>query len=142
MLRKTTAPASYPTAKEAVALSSSADQIDSDSSTRRQRRRLDGTTQRPTNQDSIASTPSLVSPIELSRLSSPNSRYLGNTGVSQNNSVCDSDSDEESVRQAVGQLSLNEDEEVRYHGKASGLYLLGAQDRRDNRNVGGLWCVW
>ncbi|KAG1760291.1 fungal-specific transcription factor domain-containing protein [Suillus occidentalis] len=33
--------------------------------------------------------------------------------------------DEDDVVDAVGQLSLNEDEQVRYHGKASGLYLLG-----------------
>ncbi|KAF7978567.1 hypothetical protein HWV62_45496 [Athelia sp. TMB] len=38
---------------------------------------------------------------------------------------------------AVGQLSLNEDEEVRYHGKASGLHLLGA--RAGSRNEGGIW---
>ncbi|THV03041.1 hypothetical protein K435DRAFT_775205 [Dendrothele bispora CBS 962.96] len=40
---------------------------------------------------------------------------------------------------ALGQLSLNEEEQVRYHGKASGLYLLGSQDRLDHRNEGGIW---
>ncbi|KAG6817027.1 hypothetical protein H0H87_000651 [Tephrocybe sp. NHM501043] len=40
---------------------------------------------------------------------------------------------------AAGQLSLNEDEQVRYHGKASGLYLLGTQGRVDGRNEGGIW---
>ncbi|KAG7095560.1 hypothetical protein E1B28_006297 [Marasmius oreades] len=47
--------------------------------------------------------------------------------------------DEEDVPDAVGQLSLNEEEQVRYHGKASGLYLLGAEDRNDDRNAGGIW---
>lgn len=42
---------------------------------------------------------------------------------------------------AVGQLSLNEDEQVRYHGKASGLYLLGNKERVDRRNEGGIWLV-
>ncbi|KDR77152.1 hypothetical protein GALMADRAFT_246384 [Galerina marginata CBS 339.88] len=40
---------------------------------------------------------------------------------------------------AVGQLSLNEDEQVRYHGKASGLHLLGNKERIDRRNEGGIW---
>lgn len=70
---------------------------------------------------------------------------------------------------AVGQLSLNEDKQVRYHGKASGLHLLarqaGARGRRgrrgrsedagvaeedgaaeeergEGRNVGGIWLVF
>jgi hypothetical protein len=50
-------------------------------------------------------------------------------------------SDEDDVMDAVGQLSLNEDEEVRYHGKASGLHLLGGKERDDSRNEGGIWLV-
>jgi hypothetical protein len=42
---------------------------------------------------------------------------------------------------AVGQLSLNEEEQVRYHGKVSGLHLLGAKERVDARNEGGIWFV-
>jgi hypothetical protein len=42
---------------------------------------------------------------------------------------------------AMGQLSLNEDEEIRYHGKASGLHLLGGKERVDSRNEGGIWSV-
>ena len=65
----------------------------------------------------------------------------------------DADADEESVdgdnegsgedelAVAVGQLSINEDEQVRYHGKASGLHLLGASEREDNRAEGGIWYV-
>jgi len=48
-------------------------------------------------------------------------------------------SDDEDIMDAVGQLSLNEDEEIRYHGKASGLYLLGRRERVDSRNEGGIW---
>lgn len=50
------------------------------------------------------------------------------------------DSDDE-LTGAVGQLSLNEDEQVRYHGKASGLYLLDSKERVDRRNEGGIWLV-
>jgi hypothetical protein len=42
---------------------------------------------------------------------------------------------------AVGQLSLNEERQVRYHGKVSGLHLLGAKERVDARNEGGIWFV-
>jgi hypothetical protein len=51
-------------------------------------------------------------------------------------------SDEDDIMDAVGQLSLNEDEEVRYHGKASGLHLLGGKERVDLRNEGGIWSVF
>lgn len=46
---------------------------------------------------------------------------------------------DDDITEAVGQLSLNEDEEVRYHGKVSGLHLLDAKDRIDGRNEGGIW---
>ena len=49
---------------------------------------------------------------------------------------------EDELAGAVGQLSLNEDEQVRYHGKASGLYLLGNKERNDRRNEGGIWLVF
>ncbi len=50
----------------------------------------------------------------------------------------DSESGEDEIAIAVGQLSLNEDEQVRYHGKVSGLHLLGANERQDGR---GIWYV-
>lgn len=56
-------------------------------------------------------------------------------------STTSSHSDDDDVLDAVGQLSLNEDEEVRYHGKASGLHLLGGKERVDSRNEGGIWSV-
>lgn len=52
-----------------------------------------------------------------------------------------SESGEEDLTGALGQLSLNEEEEVRYHGKVSGLYLLHSEDRLDGRNEGGIWSV-
>ncbi|TFK31644.1 fungal-specific transcription factor domain-containing protein [Crucibulum laeve] len=50
-----------------------------------------------------------------------------------------SSDNEEELTGAVGQLSLNEDEQLRYHGKASGLHLLGVRERVDGRNEGGIW---
>jgi len=41
----------------------------------------------------------------------------------------------------VGQLSLNEEREVRFHGQASGLHLLDLKERVDGRNEGGIWSV-
>ncbi|GJJ14593.1 hypothetical protein Clacol_008859 [Clathrus columnatus] len=46
---------------------------------------------------------------------------------------------EDDLNSAIGQLSLNEDSQVRYHGEASGLHILGMSDRLDKRNEGGLW---
>ena len=48
-------------------------------------------------------------------------------------------SGEDELALAVGQLSINEEEQVRYHGKASGLHLLGASEREDDRAEGGIW---
>lgn len=47
--------------------------------------------------------------------------------------------DDEELASAVGQLSLNEDSQVRYHGQVSGLHILGQSDRLDKRNEGGIW---
>jgi hypothetical protein len=51
----------------------------------------------------------------------------------------DTGSGEDELAVAVGQLSINEDEQVRYHGKASGLHLLGVKERQDGRNEGEIW---
>ena len=53
----------------------------------------------------------------------------------------DQNDDGDNIMDAVGQLSLNDDEQVRYHGKASGLYLLDGE-RIDRRNEGGIWFVY
>lgn len=52
-----------------------------------------------------------------------------------------SGSGEDELALAVGQLSMNEDAQVRYHGKASGLHLLGISERCDGRSEGGIWYV-
>ncbi|KAI6120679.1 fungal-specific transcription factor domain-containing protein [Pisolithus croceorrhizus] len=49
------------------------------------------------------------------------------------------DVDESRATTAFGQLSLDENQEIRYHGKASGLHLLSRSDRLDKRNEGGVW---
>ncbi|KIY50437.1 hypothetical protein FISHEDRAFT_64668 [Fistulina hepatica ATCC 64428] len=41
--------------------------------------------------------------------------------------------------ETMGELSLDEQSEVRYHGKASGLHLLSRNDRTDDRIEGGIW---
>lgn len=46
---------------------------------------------------------------------------------------------EERIADGVGQLSINEEAQVRFHGKASGLHLLGQKQRLDGRNKGGIW---
>ena len=40
-----------------------------------------------------------------------------------------------------GQLSLNEERGVRFHGQVSGLHLLDLKERVDGRNEGGIWSV-
>lgn len=50
-----------------------------------------------------------------------------------------SEGDDEELASAVGQLSLNEDSQIRYHSEVSGLHILGQSDRLDKRNEGGLW---
>ncbi len=49
------------------------------------------------------------------------------------------ESGEDELAVAVGQLSMNEDLQVRYHGKASGLHFLNASERDDGRSEGGIW---
>ncbi|KAF8808141.1 hypothetical protein BYT27DRAFT_7190259 [Phlegmacium glaucopus] len=47
--------------------------------------------------------------------------------------------DVKSTFEGMGQLSLDENQEVRFHGDASGLHLLGRNQRTDDRNEGGVW---
>jgi hypothetical protein len=39
----------------------------------------------------------------------------------------------------MGQLSLDDASQIRYHGKASGLHLLGQTQRVDRRAENGIW---
>lgn len=41
--------------------------------------------------------------------------------------------------EGLGQLSLDEHQEVRFHGQSSGLHLLSRNFRTDDRNEGGIW---
>jgi hypothetical protein len=47
--------------------------------------------------------------------------------------------EEDKLVSEVGQLSLNEERVVRFHGQASGLHLLDVKERVDGRNEGGIW---
>ena len=48
-------------------------------------------------------------------------------------------SDPEDLHDTLGQLSLDDASQLRYHGKASGLHLLGQTERVDRRAEGGIW---
>lgn len=92
---------------------------------------------------SSRSPDSEVSPFRRGRLSAKSSSaklsdvYRAQSlKASSTSSESDSDGD---FAGAIGQLSLNEEEEVRYHGKASGLHLLDGDGRMDGRNEGGIW---
>jgi len=45
----------------------------------------------------------------------------------------------ESTTEGMGLLSLDENQEVRFHGRVSGLDLLGRNERTDDRIDGGIW---
>jgi hypothetical protein len=119
---------------------------------RRQRRRVDDNDYPFQQRTSSTSGPrSAVPHKDATRIFTSQDAYLslndiaGTSGPwrSWNSSVYDSmtSGSEDELTGAVGQLSLNEDEQVRYHGKASGLYLLGNKERVDRRNEGGIWLV-
>ncbi|CCM05010.1 uncharacterized protein FIBRA_07209 [Fibroporia radiculosa] len=52
----------------------------------------------------------------------------------------DTDKDElDDCADAFGNLSIDENREVRYHGNSCGLFMLARDQRWDRRNVGGVW---
>ena len=116
---------------------------------RRQRRRV-GDKDYSFQQHSSTSTPGSAVPKDSTRLSTSQEAYLSdiayissplrNWDPSLDDSMTSGSEDE--LTGAVGQLSLNEDEQVRYHGKASGLYLLDNKERVDSRNEGGIWLIF
>ena len=63
----------------------------------------------------------------------------GTPSLSPVSATSSEEDDDEELASAVGQLSLNEDSQVRYHGQVSGLHILGQSDRLDKRNEGGIW---
>jgi len=134
-------------------LSASVERTDNDN--RRQRRRIDDHLGTLTGSPSSASGRSRSPPhypyppphpALISKKSQPPLRPESRTSVSSHDHAeLESDvesldgSGEDDIAIAIGQLSINEDEQVRYHGKASGLHLLGAQERQDGRSEGGIW---
>lgn len=49
---------------------------------------------------------------------------------------------EDEMALQTGQLSFNDDDHVRFHGKISGLHLLSVEGWKDDRlHHGGIWCV-
>lgn len=134
---------------------SAAAEISSGDQHRRQRRRIDndngarspsntslsGRSQSPAQYACLPPHPALLS--KRSPTSSSNKAHSVSPEAPEAEaddfSDGDSGSGEDELAVAVGQLSVNEDEQVRYHGKASGLHLLGSRQREDGRNEGGLW---
>ncbi|EIW53654.1 uncharacterized protein TRAVEDRAFT_174477 [Trametes versicolor FP-101664 SS1] len=93
---------------------------------RRQRRRLDELGEH----DGAQRSPSTASS------HSPMRRAAADESVEETE---ESGEGEDEIAVAIGQLSINEDEQVRFHGKASGLHMLGVKERQDGRNEGGIW---
>lgn len=118
---------------------------------RRQRRRV-GDNDYSLQQSSTCSTPAPASALhhkDSTRTFANHDPYLSLTDIASTSSplrnnwnVSDVSDGETELTGAIGQLSLNEDEQVRYHGKASGLHLLGGKERVDRRNEGGIWSVF
>ncbi|KIM41432.1 hypothetical protein M413DRAFT_18957 [Hebeloma cylindrosporum] len=127
------------------------DADENNSSSRRQRRRVDDGEHSPFSNSifapqsrgrSVGYPRSLRSPVcsSLADESRRGSVLRRSSSADAGQTTSDVDSEEGAeFAGAVGQLSLNEDEQVRYHGKASGLYLLGNKERIDRRNEGGIW---
>ncbi|KAH8112249.1 fungal-specific transcription factor domain-containing protein [Phellopilus nigrolimitatus] len=102
---------------------------------------------------SISGTSELVSPLtstNAARYSPPvvpvpsyasSTLPYGHVGFDGANNLEESENveDQEGITDGVGQLSINEEAQVRFHGKASGLHLLGQKLRLDGRNKGGIW---
>lgn len=111
---------------------------------RRQRRRVGDehySFQQPCT--SSTSAPGSAVPLKDSiRMFTSQESHLTDVARSPSADSITSISEDEEFLGAVGQLSLNEDEQVRYHGKASGLHLLGNKERIDRRNEGGIWLVF
>ncbi|KAG6878126.1 hypothetical protein C0993_011840 [Termitomyces sp. T159_Od127] len=55
--------------------------------------------------------------------------------------AAEGEEDLEATTEAIGELSLDENREVRFHGRTSGLHLIGKNNRTDDRVEGGIWCA-
>jgi len=106
----------------------------------RQRRRIDSSS--PQHPPASAHSHLINTPSLSPSASSPptNHSHLRHRSSHTTSSSSDTDSsDRELLATAVGQLSLNEDSQVRYHSPLSGLHILNQNSRLDKRNEGGLW---
>ncbi|EGO26654.1 hypothetical protein SERLADRAFT_414597 [Serpula lacrymans var. lacrymans S7.9] len=114
------------------------------SQVRRQRPKVEFEGSEHERASSASSTGFPLGSVMLTRTDSPNYSSISPVRRAKerlepgSTSSVDSES-EDDVVDAVGQLSLNEDEQVRYHGKASGLYLLGYNAKAEARNEAGIW---
>ena len=124
--------------------------VNDNNASRRQRRRVDEGEHSPFSNtrfapqsrgSSVGYTRSLRSPVSESRLRDTRSVLRRSSSADAGQTTSDDSEEEAGFAGAVGALSLTEDEQVRYHGKASGLYLLGNKERIDRRNEGGIWFV-
>ena len=112
-----------------------------DDSPRRVRRKIDSSSHAGRTVSPGSSHSPLSPHTNPNGLSNPNQSRAVSLG-SPITSLSEEDGDiegEQDLEDAVGQLSLNEDEQVRFHGKASGLHLLAPQERVDGRSEGGIW---
>ncbi|KAG6837321.1 hypothetical protein H0H93_011416 [Arthromyces matolae] len=55
------------------------------------------------------------------------------------NCAGEEEEDLKAATEAIGELSLDENQEVRFHGRSSGLHLITKNNRTDDRVEGGLW---
>ncbi|KAL6307843.1 hypothetical protein BKA93DRAFT_822824 [Sparassis latifolia] len=71
---------------------------------------------------------------------SPYSGVLAATSWDELHSIHDPEESElDDCADAFGNLSIDENKEVRYHGNSLGLHMLAQSERTDGRNVGGMW---
>ncbi|GBE81567.1 Nitrogen assimilation transcription factor nit-4 [Sparassis crispa] len=71
---------------------------------------------------------------------SPYSGVLAATSWDELHSIHDPEESElDDCADAFGNLSIDENKEVRYHGNSTGLHMLAQSERTDGRNVGGMW---
>ncbi|KAI0351048.1 hypothetical protein OH77DRAFT_1593133 [Trametes cingulata] len=65
--------------------------------------------------------------------------YSGQSQAPPRDPPEEAEDDLDDCADAFGNLSIDENREVRYHGNASGLHLLVQAERSDGRNIKGLW---
>lgn len=100
----------------------------------------------PQNTSSSSMMYSSLPALTIPSVSPPASSYVSPVATRSGGATTSTEGEEaedveEGITDGVGQLSINEEAQVRFHGKASGLHLLGSKIRMDGRNRGGVWFV-